>query len=573
MSAWNTLNATVNGKLIHNQPLAESCYPGPRYNPTSCQYISNGWANSSIISLDPLGYSYPLFDTCPPVNTSVAQYPTCDLGNCPVYTIDATNAKDIATGIKFAKENNVRLVIKNTGHDIVGRSQGYDSLMIWIKHIQHGVNFHERYISPSGCPSNWTGAAFTVSGGYAWGDLYNEAAARDHMAVGGNDPTVGVIGGYIQGAGHGPASHHFGLATDQVLEMTVVLASGKIVIASACQNPDLFTALRGGGGGTYGVVVSVTIKAFPTHPVLTHNLGVIPLNAALPALLNVTSNIVPKYPVLSDAGFSGYGTVGPTALLGISTDAPGIYGHIFGKMLPRDNVSATASIQHAKNTVNKHLIEDLLPYNGTAFLITSEWTVYSSFYEYYSNTGGQAPVGSTDIAITSRLFDKRALENNEQKLEAMMQTVFSTHNDNNTLSTDDTLLYLCLIGGGRVLHPQPYISVNPGWRKTYLLSEILATWPKDASSDVIQTIKDDVTHRKMNAMRALTPGMGSYLNEADRHDPSWKEDFWGQNYAWLRSVKEKYDPDGVFWCYPCVGSEGWGEVTAGRGYGPLCTKE
>ncbi|KAF7591996.1 hypothetical protein BBP40_000776 [Aspergillus hancockii] len=119
------------------------------------------------------------------------------------------------------------------------------------------------------------------------------------------------------GAGHGPSSHHFGLR-DQVLEMRVMLASGETVIANTCQNnDDLFMALRGGGGGTYGVVISTTNKPYPTHPILAHNFAVIPLNANLRTLLNVSADIVSKYPLLSDGGFSSYGAVAPSSLLGL----------------------------------------------------------------------------------------------------------------------------------------------------------------------------------------------------------------------------------------------------------------
>jgi FAD/FMN-containing dehydrogenase len=77
--------------------------------------------------------------------------------------------------------------------------------------------------------------------------------------------TVGCLGGWMQGGGHGPASHEYGLGADQVLEATVVLANGSIVTASPCEHSDLYFAIRGGGGGTYGVVVSTTIKAHPNN--------------------------------------------------------------------------------------------------------------------------------------------------------------------------------------------------------------------------------------------------------------------------------------------------------------------
>lgn len=71
------------------------------------------------------------------------------------------------------------------------------------------------------------------------------------MVVGGGSPTVSSTGGWMQGGGHGPASHTFGLGADQVLEAEVVLANGTLDTANACQNQDLYTAIRGGGAGTY----------------------------------------------------------------------------------------------------------------------------------------------------------------------------------------------------------------------------------------------------------------------------------------------------------------------------------
>lgn len=76
----------------------------------------------------------------------------------------------------------------------------------------------------------------------------------------------------------------------------------------------------------------------------------------------------------------------------------------------------------------------------------------------------------------------------------------------------------------------------------------------------------------MKAMKALTPDMGTYLNEADRYDQEWKEDWFGSRYGWLKSVKQKYDPEEVFWCWHCVGGEDWEEVKGGTVYGPLCAR-
>lgn len=76
-------------------------------------------------------------------------------------------------------------------------------------------------------------------------------------------------------------------------------------------------------------------------------------------------------------------------------------------------------------------------------------------------------------------------------------------------------LALSLVGGGQVLKPVPYISVNPAWRKTYTLLTFVDLYPLNAGSEGVQQVKDKAAFKKLKAMEAITPGMGAYLNEAD----------------------------------------------------------
>ena len=81
------------------------------------------------------------------------------------------------------------------------------------------------------------------------------------LVVGGNALTVGAAGGYLQGGGHSAMSPLYGLAVDNTLEMDVVIADGTLLTVNSCTNEDLFWALRGGGGGTFGIVTRVVHKA------------------------------------------------------------------------------------------------------------------------------------------------------------------------------------------------------------------------------------------------------------------------------------------------------------------------
>lgn len=99
------------------------------------------------------------------------------------------------------------MVIKNTGHDSLGRSEGYGSLEIWIRHLREGITYRDSYAAGcDSCNTTWKGAALTIGGGYTWEDAYAEAKARGVVVVGGGTPSVGAIGGWMQGGGHGPVS-------------------------------------------------------------------------------------------------------------------------------------------------------------------------------------------------------------------------------------------------------------------------------------------------------------------------------------------------------------------------------
>jgi hypothetical protein len=86
----------------------------------------------------------------------------------------------------------LRLVVKMTGHDLLGRSTGYGSLEIWLRYLRQGVNFEKTYMpTPSYNQSTkplWTGSAIEVNGGYSWGDVYKVAVENRVIVVGGGCP-------------------------------------------------------------------------------------------------------------------------------------------------------------------------------------------------------------------------------------------------------------------------------------------------------------------------------------------------------------------------------------------------
>jgi hypothetical protein len=135
----------------------------------------------------------------------------------------------------------------------LGKSTGAGALSIWTHNIKN-IEFHN-YTSPQ-----YSGSAVKLGAGVQGFEAYAAADKRGFVIVGGECATVGPVGGYTQGGGHSALSSKFGLAADQALEWEVVDGNGRLLKASRTENPDLYWALSGGGGGTYGVVYSLTAK-------------------------------------------------------------------------------------------------------------------------------------------------------------------------------------------------------------------------------------------------------------------------------------------------------------------------
>lgn len=237
---WAALNRTLGGRLLRPPPTAAVCHPDqPSFNLDTCN--ATQWTSSSTYAEDPLGIINPNWsnDSCLPLPLL-----PCSGEGFPVYVVNASCAEHVVAGVNFARAHNIRLNVKGSGHDYLGRSNAPNSLSIWTKHIR-GIEFHDRF-RPRACPHCPSVPAASLGSGENWGDIYAAAHARGITLVGGTGDTIG-LGGYLTGGGHSPLSAKLGLAVDQVLEMELVTAAGEHLVANEVLNADLFWAMRGVG--------------------------------------------------------------------------------------------------------------------------------------------------------------------------------------------------------------------------------------------------------------------------------------------------------------------------------------
>ena len=208
----------------------------------------------------------------------------------PGVIVEVASAKDVVLSLQFARDHDLRVSIISTGHDYDGRNSGNATLQLSFKMMKK--------ISLVDGDRN-----LRVETGNTWGDAYAflEENKRDKIVIGSADPSVGVAG-WVLGGGYGPFSSMSGLGVDSAISFHMVLANGTTITASNNESTEIFWALRGGGGGTFGVVLNITYKLHDNPGLLQVLAQVFPFDnsTGLPAL-----NIFSKWLSTASSNVSG----------------------------------------------------------------------------------------------------------------------------------------------------------------------------------------------------------------------------------------------------------------------------
>jgi FAD/FMN-containing dehydrogenase len=169
----------------------------------------------------------------------------------PALVARCRNATDVADAVKFARAAGLEISIRGGGHNVAGRAVVDNALLIDLS-LMKGI-----YVDPEARTAR-------AQGGVIWRELNRETAAHGLAVTGGAISTTGIAG-YTLGGGLGWLMAKYGLAADNLLAVELVTAEGEIVKVSESSHPDLFWALRG-GGGNFGVAVSFE---YQLHPLTT----------------------------------------------------------------------------------------------------------------------------------------------------------------------------------------------------------------------------------------------------------------------------------------------------------------
>ncbi|KAK2033867.1 FAD binding domain-containing protein [Colletotrichum zoysiae] len=523
---WDAFNKTVSGRLIATVPIGAPCHDSSfgAYDEAKCTALQNVWskAETHIQTSSSVMAAFFANQSCDPFLGRDAR---CIIGTYVQYAVNATGADDYVKTIKFAQDNNIRLVIRNTGHDYLGKSTGAGALALWTHHIKD-INVVD-YKSAS-----YTGKALKLGAGVQAGEAQDAAHAQGLVVIGGNSPTVGIAGGYTQGGGHGPLVSKYGLSADQVLEWEVITATGQRVVATPndSSSSDLYWALSGGGGGVYAAVLSVTLKAFPDTIVSSANLTFTTSGISEDAFYGVVKTYLKSLPAIVDAGAVSIWLLGGGAFLMQPTTLPN-----------KTKEELQTLIQPTLDALDKASIAYDYHINQ-----------YNTFLDSYNDMNPEPAV--TEYNIGGRLMP-RSLVADDASASNLTETLRSIANGGGLISGLSI----------NVARPDGAVAnaVTPAWR-TALFSAVVGTAYNRSEFSTLETGQETVTDTILPQLKALTPGGGAYLNEADRNEVDYKDVFYGGNYPKLKTIKQKYDPSSIFYALTGVGSDDWKVQSDGR---------
>ncbi|TFK67439.1 FAD-binding domain-containing protein [Pluteus cervinus] len=524
---WAPLQQKFGEQLIRGLPYAQPCF-SEGFNSTACNTVRAAYTNEGSRANTTAAYIHTQWETCQTTSqqcllnfldlndSSPTKSPQhCQPGSVPSYFIDVKSADDVQYAFQFAKSHQVPLVIRNTGHDYEGRSSAPGSLALWTHHLKN-ISYNTQFV-PQGCSKASPG--ITVGAGVQWEDAYAFADSHNITIVGGSDKSVGVAGGWLQGGGHSALSNTMGLGVDRVLQYKVVTPDGHLRIANSCQNQDLFFALRGGGGGTFGVVLEATVLASPPVQLQTVIVSFTSQNTTLSKeLWQILADSALTW---ADQGWGGFSMSNLAILI--------------NPVMSKDKVSASMKplLDFAATIQDSATAQDVQ-------VVVTEFPTWKSFFDAFTSDH-VASVGS-NLAISSRLIPKSSFSTSQSR-ESLVNALLSANTATPGL--------IILLTAPASFKPTERTSVTPAWRDSIYHVTAVATWNWNATTE-----EKKASYRKSSAsidnLRKITPD-AAYVNEADVYEPNYQEAFWGDNYAELLQIKNKYDPDHLLDCWHCVG--------------------
>jgi len=544
---WNELDARVGGQLTVLQSPLEACRAAPAGADCASFFrrLKNPWY---------IGDTAALTQTSGWVDAWTSTPSAC--------SVAARSAADVAAAVNFAREHRLRLVVKGGGHSYQGTSCAPDSLLVWTRQMNSLVA-HDAFVA-QGC-NTVPQPALSVGAGALWLHAYGAAVKAGRYVQGGGCLTVGVAG-LIQSGGFGSFSKRFGLAAAGLLEAEVVTADGAVRIANACTNPDLFWGLKGGGGGSLGVVTRLTLRTHPLPEIVGAVFAGVKANSDA-AFRRLIERFVAFY---RDSLFNPHwgeqvrflrdNTMTISMVFqGLDRDAAAAVWQPFLAWIAGQGGDFTMSQPPMVVALPAKFFWDpaFLKQNAPQVVMSDDRPGAPADNVFWSSNLGEAgwflhgyestwmPASLLDEPRRAQLVDALFASSRHWSMALHFNKGLAGAPAEEIAAARDT-------------------ATNPAAVEAFALAISAAEGPP-AFPGVTGHEPDLPLARRdarniaaaMGELRRLVPEPGSYVSESNYFEADWQRAFWGTNYSRLLAVKKKYDPDGLFFVHHGVGSEDW----------------
>lgn len=544
---WEALNREVGGRLITPVSPFAGAPSSPAYR-EALQQLDN-----------------PYYIGDQPALTQTSGYADAWVSQPSARAVVASNTADVVAAVNFARRHHLRLVVKGGGHSYQGTSEAPDSLLVWTRRM-NDVTLHNAFVA-QGCEGTPPQPAVTVGAGAMWIDAYDAVTTRGGRYVqGGGCTTVGVAG-LVQSGGFGSFSKNYSTAAAGLLEAEVVTADGVVRIANARSNPELFWGIKGGGGGSLGVVTRLTLRTRE----LPDKFG-----AAFGAIKALSDE---AYHRLIAKAMAFYKT--------------SLFNRHWGEQMvfQRENILRFSMVfQGLDQAEARKIWAPFLDWVNASsdYSMVSEMQILdlpathfwdAEFYRKYAPqaivsdsrpnaprdhivwAGDHGQVGWFLHGYGSAWMPASLLEEAAQPrlVDAMFAATrvweFALHFNKGLAGAPD-----------EALAAARDTATNPEVLGAFALamcggdSGPAFTGMPGHGPDMANARSEAASVRKaMAQLLKVAPGAGSYVSESDYFEPDWQRSFWGSNYPRLAAAKRQYDPSGLFFVHHGVGSEAWSD--------------
>jgi FAD/FMN-containing dehydrogenase len=481
-----------------------------------------------------------------------------------VYAVAARSTADVAAAVNFARVHKLRIVVKGGGHSYHGTSCAPDSLLVWTRQMS-GVTLHDAFVAQGSNGKEPAQPAVTLGAGAMWMDAYDAVTTRGGRYVqGGMCTTVGVAG-LVQSGGFNSFSKRYGTAAAGLLEVEIVTADGEARIANAYTHPDLFWAIKGGGGGSLGIITRLTLRTRELPEVFGAVVGTIRASsdAAYRALIAKTVSFYQSD--LFNPHWGEHMRFRPDNVLDLTMLFQGLSGQqaesIWRPFFEWIRASGEYSFVKeagvlsvpARRFWDAPYMQQQIP----GAMVADDRAGSPPHHVFWSDD--QEEAGQLLYSYKTAWLPASLLQPKQQS--AFVDAVFA--------STRHWAVSLHFNKGLAGAPPEEIAAArntatNPQVLNAFALAFVVGAGPPaypgmpGGAPDVVRARRDaDRIGKAMDALLNVAPGAGAYVSESDYFQANWQSAFWGENYSKLATVKRRYDPDGLFFVHHGVGSEEW----------------